>query len=233
MTLPWWVSSAKNNKSAYREEVQCLTAWCKANSLSLNVDKTKEMVVDFEQQRMRTSLGHSTPPPSPRKPSTASTSCRGKPIYLPPILTMFYRGTIESVLSSCITAWLGNCTISDRKTLQRIVRTAEKITGVSLPSITYMYTHKANHPPTHTHPAPTAPFLNCCYHILHTNGHAAMHYIHVGEYGSHMGYMFFLGLGVNEDAINICHHKLIEHVMEYFIDQELEHSNLAMGLTVQ
>ncbi|KAK3569451.1 hypothetical protein QTP86_030088 [Hemibagrus guttatus] len=58
----------------------------------------------------------------------------------PPILTMFYRGTIESVLSSCNTAWFGNCTVSDRKTLQRIVRTAEKIIGVSLPSITDMYT---------------------------------------------------------------------------------------------
>ncbi|KAK3534927.1 hypothetical protein QTP70_002012 [Hemibagrus guttatus] len=58
----------------------------------------------------------------------------------PPILTMFYRGTIESVLSSCITTWFGNCTVSDRKTLQRIVRTAEKIIGVSLPSILGMYT---------------------------------------------------------------------------------------------
>ncbi|KAK3511895.1 hypothetical protein QTP70_027482 [Hemibagrus guttatus] len=59
--------------------------------------------------------------------------------YLPPpILTMFYRGTIESVLSSCITAWFGNCTVSDRKTLQRTVRTAEEIIGVSLPSITDM-----------------------------------------------------------------------------------------------
>ncbi|KAK3562682.1 hypothetical protein QTP86_005302 [Hemibagrus guttatus] len=58
----------------------------------------------------------------------------------PPILTMFYRGTIESVLSSCITAWFGNCTVSDRKVLQQIVRTAEKIIGVSLPSITDMYT---------------------------------------------------------------------------------------------
>ncbi|KAK3533098.1 hypothetical protein QTP70_006780 [Hemibagrus guttatus] len=58
----------------------------------------------------------------------------------PPILTVFYRGTIESVLSSCITAWFGNCTVSDHKTLQRVVRTAEKIIGVSLPSITDMYT---------------------------------------------------------------------------------------------
>ncbi|KAK3543892.1 hypothetical protein QTP70_030264, partial [Hemibagrus guttatus] len=54
----------------------------------------------------------------------------------PPILTMLNRGTIESILSSCITAWFGNCTVSDHKTLQQIMRTAEKIIGVSLPSIT-------------------------------------------------------------------------------------------------
>ncbi|KAK1803830.1 hypothetical protein P4O66_003786 [Electrophorus voltai] len=61
--------------------------------------------------------------------------------HLPsPILTTFYRGTIESILSSCITTWFGNCTAFDRKTLQRIVRTAEKIIGVSLFSITNIYT---------------------------------------------------------------------------------------------
>ncbi|KAK3519766.1 hypothetical protein QTP70_003895 [Hemibagrus guttatus] len=53
--------------------------------------------------------------------------------HLPPtILTVFYRRTIESILSSCITAWFGNCTVLDHKNLQRIVRTAEKIIGVSL-----------------------------------------------------------------------------------------------------
>ncbi|KAK3557634.1 hypothetical protein QTP70_032303 [Hemibagrus guttatus] len=45
----------KNNESAYREEVQRLTAWCKANNLSLNVEKMKEMVVDFR----RTQSDHS------------------------------------------------------------------------------------------------------------------------------------------------------------------------------
>ncbi|KAK3542713.1 hypothetical protein QTP70_000105 [Hemibagrus guttatus] len=77
--------------------------------------------------------------------------------HLPPqILIVFYRGTIESILSSCITVWFGNCTASDCKTLQRIVRTAEKIIGVSLPYITDMYTtrciRKANsivNDPTH------------------------------------------------------------------------------------
>ncbi len=53
----------------------------------------------------------------------------------PPILTTFYRGTIESVLTSCITVWYGNCSASDRKTLQRTVNMAAKVIGAPLPSI--------------------------------------------------------------------------------------------------
>ncbi|KAK3553692.1 hypothetical protein QTP70_006911 [Hemibagrus guttatus] len=40
---------SKNDEPAYREEVQQLPAWCKANNLSLNVNKTKKMVVDFRR----------------------------------------------------------------------------------------------------------------------------------------------------------------------------------------
>ncbi|KAK3534019.1 hypothetical protein QTP86_000530 [Hemibagrus guttatus] len=46
---------SKNAESAYREEVQRLTASCKANNLSLNVEKMKEMVVGF---RRPFSIGH-------------------------------------------------------------------------------------------------------------------------------------------------------------------------------
>ncbi len=53
----------------------------------------------------------------------------------PPIITTFYRGTIESVLTSCITVWYGNCSAADRKTLQQTVNTAAKIIGALLPSI--------------------------------------------------------------------------------------------------
>ncbi|KAK3505997.1 hypothetical protein QTP70_003344, partial [Hemibagrus guttatus] len=67
----------------------------------------------------------------------------------PPILTMFYRGTIESVPSSCITAWFGNCAISDCKTLQRIVRTAEKIIGVS--PLYHGHLHHTLHPQSKQH----------------------------------------------------------------------------------
>ena len=41
----------------------------------------------------------------------------------PQILKKFYSCTIESI--GCITAWYGNCAASDRKALQRVVRTAQ------------------------------------------------------------------------------------------------------------
>ncbi|KAI5088080.1 gastrula zinc finger protein XlCGF28.1-like [Silurus meridionalis] len=159
---------SKDDKSAYREEMQWLTAWCGANNLSLNVDKTKEMVVDFRivQSDQSPLIINGSPVEIVKSTkflgvhladnltwslntSSITKKAQQRLYFLkrlrkahlpPPILTMFYRGTIESILSSCITAWFGNCTVSDRKTLQRIVRTAEKIIRVSLPSIMDIYT---------------------------------------------------------------------------------------------
>ena len=51
----------------------------------------------------------------------------------------FYRGTIESILTSCVTVWHGSCTASCRRSLQRIIRQAEKIIGVPLPSLQTIY----------------------------------------------------------------------------------------------
>ncbi|KAI3354604.1 hypothetical protein L3Q82_019108 [Scortum barcoo] len=52
----------------------------------------------------------------------------------PPILTTFYRSTVESILTNCISVWCGGCTAADWRTVRRVVRTAEKIIGSSLPS---------------------------------------------------------------------------------------------------
>ncbi|XP_059212949.1 trace amine-associated receptor 1-like [Centropristis striata] len=53
----------------------------------------------------------------------------------PQILVNFYRCTIESILTSCITVWYGNCSVADRKALQRVVKTAQPISGLPLPTI--------------------------------------------------------------------------------------------------
>ncbi|KAK3533024.1 hypothetical protein QTP70_006226 [Hemibagrus guttatus] len=119
---------SKNDESAYREEVQRLTAWCRANNLSLNVDKTKEMVVDFRRAQSDHSplfidgspveivkstkfLGVHLVKNFTWSLNTSSISKKAQQrLYFqwrvrkahlpPPILTMSYRGTIESVLSS-------------------------------------------------------------------------------------------------------------------------------------
>ncbi|KAI4884329.1 hypothetical protein NFI96_003223, partial [Prochilodus magdalenae] len=178
----------KNDESAYREEVQRLTDWCRTNNLSLNVDKTKEMVVDFRRTRRDHSPLHidgstveivkstkflgvhlAEDLTWSLNTSTITKKAQQRLYFLrrlrkahlpPPILTTFYRGTIESILSSCITAWFGNCTASDRKSLQRVVRTAEKIIGVSLPTITDIYTTRCIRKTTsivddYTHPSHT------------------------------------------------------------------------------
>ncbi|KAI5614034.1 gastrula zinc finger protein XlCGF28.1-like [Silurus asotus] len=135
---------SKNDESAYREEVQRLTAWCGANNLSLNVDKMKEMVVDFRRVQSDQSpliidgsfveivkstkfLGVHLADNLTWSLNTSSITKKAlqrlyflrrlKKAHLPsPILTMFYRGTIESILNSCITAWFGNCTGSQDPT---------------------------------------------------------------------------------------------------------------------
>ncbi len=158
------VGLISNDETHYREEVAQLAEWCGANNPSFNVEKTKEVVMDF---RRRNSTDH---PPLTIDSSTvervSSTKFLGVHItedltwttntmslskkaqqrlhFLrrlkraslpPPILTTFYRGTIESVLTSCITVWYGNCSAADHKTLQRTVNTAAKIIGAPLPSI--------------------------------------------------------------------------------------------------
>ena len=55
----------------------------------------------------------------------------------PQILKRFYSCTIES-----ITAWYGNCSASGRKALQRVVRTAQYITGAKLPAIQDLYARR-------------------------------------------------------------------------------------------
>ena len=53
----------------------------------------------------------------------------------PKTLTNFYRCTIQSILSRCITAWYGNCTARNRRALQMVVRSAQRITGGKLPAL--------------------------------------------------------------------------------------------------
>ena len=58
----------------------------------------------------------------------------------PQILKKFYSCTIKSILTGFITAWYGKCSASDRKAQQRVVHTAQYITGAKHPDIQDLYT---------------------------------------------------------------------------------------------
>ncbi len=159
-----------NDETAYREEVSTLTKWCQENHLSLNIDKTKELVVDYRRQ----SREH-TPITIDKTPVERVTSFKFLGVHItedltwsahtdavlkkahqrlfflrrlrkfgtsPRILRSFYTCTVESILTGCITAWYGNSTAGNRRALQRVVRTARHIVGGELPSLQDIYTRR-------------------------------------------------------------------------------------------
>ncbi len=159
-----------NDETAYREEVSTLTKWCQENHLSLNIDKTKELVVDYRRQ----SREH-TPITIDKTPMERVNSFKFLCVHItkdltwsahtdavlkkahqclfflrklrkfgtsPRILRSFYTCTVESILTGCITAWFGNSTAGNRRALQRVVRTACHIVGGELPSLQDIYTRR-------------------------------------------------------------------------------------------
>ncbi len=138
---------SNNDETAYLDEVERLTSWCQDNCLSLNVSKTKELIVDFRkrQQRPYTPLMISGTPVK-RVSSfkylgvnisedltwtahiqTQVKKARQRLYHLrqlrkfrvsPAILKTFYSGAIESVLTQCISVWYSNDTNQNCKVLQ-------------------------------------------------------------------------------------------------------------------
>ena len=126
-----------NDETAYREEIIDLAMWCQVNNLSLNVIKTKEMIVDYRKKRTQHApilsdgaaveqvesfkfLGvHITNKLTWSKYNKTVVKRAQQNIFLlrrlkrfgmgPQILKRFYSCTIESILTGCITAWYGNC----------------------------------------------------------------------------------------------------------------------------
>ncbi|KAK3550819.1 hypothetical protein QTP70_005729 [Hemibagrus guttatus] len=55
------------------------------------------------------------------------------------MLVNFYTAIIESILTSSITVWFAAATARDKAKLQRVIHSAEKVIGFSLPSLQELY----------------------------------------------------------------------------------------------
>ncbi|KAF7665153.1 hypothetical protein LDENG_00151510, partial [Lucifuga dentata] len=151
------------DEAAYREEVEHLSTWCLANNLLLNTSKTKEVIVDFRRTRVDHAplyingdvvetvssfrfLGVHLSGELTWSVNTKAVMAKAqqrlhflrvlrKNKLDQRLLVTFYRSTIESVITYCISAWYAGSSAADRKALQRVINTAQKIVGCPLPSL--------------------------------------------------------------------------------------------------
>ncbi|KAK1792853.1 hypothetical protein P4O66_012763 [Electrophorus voltai] len=152
-----------NDERAYLEEIKHLENWCQENNLLLNVSKTKELIVDCSKKQERhyqpVRIGGTTVERVDsfrylgvhisqdlswsRHTNSLAKKARQRLYHLrclrdfrlpSKVLRNFYTCTIES-----ITVWFGNSTKQDRQALQRVVRSAERITHTELPDLQTIY----------------------------------------------------------------------------------------------
>ena len=124
-----------NDKTSYREEVRDLGEWCHENNLTQrqqnkganhidapnHIDRTvveKVKSFKFLGVHITDDLKWSTHTDSVvKKAQQCLYNLRRlkKFVLAPKTLTYFYRCTIESILSGCITPWYGNCTAHNHR----------------------------------------------------------------------------------------------------------------------
>ncbi len=159
------------DESAYGQEVKELSVWCSLNNLELNTLKTVEMTVDFRRNPPALSpltvmnstvtavesfrfLGTTISQDlkwdnhieSIVKKAQQRLFLRQLRKFNPPqeLLIQFYSAIIESVLCTSITVWFSSATKSDLIRLRRVVRTAERLIGTTLPILQELYLSRVN-----------------------------------------------------------------------------------------
>ncbi|XP_067289387.1 uncharacterized protein, partial [Pseudorasbora parva] len=165
---------SNNDGTAYRKGIQHLATWCTENDLLLNTTKMKELIVDFRKESRGThDTIHINGMAVERVSSfkflgiyisavmswTTNTSSLVKRAHQrlfflrtlrknqlsSTIQVNFYHCAIESILTNCVTVWYGSCSIAERKALQRVVKTAQRITGTPLPAIQHIQKKRCLH----------------------------------------------------------------------------------------
>ena len=143
-----------NNDDQYQLEVTNFVKWCSENYLLLNVQKTKEIIIDFRKNQTHDNITINNETveivPSYKYLGTyidcklkfeenvnAIYKKANKRMYFVrklhslhvnrKILELFYKSVVESVFMFGIAAWYGNCTQRSKYLLFRITKYARKL----------------------------------------------------------------------------------------------------------
>ncbi|KAK3538268.1 hypothetical protein QTP70_033525 [Hemibagrus guttatus] len=168
------------DESAYRDEVEQLTVWCRENNLLLNTSKTKELVIDYRRKNtdilpliisrdwvervadfrflgvyIEEDLNWSVNTSELLKKAQQRLHflrALRKNNITQRLLVSFYRCFIESLLTYCICVWYTSCTAAQRKALQRVINTAQKIIGCPLLTLEELSQKSTEHNKGHLTP---------------------------------------------------------------------------------
>ncbi|XP_071953435.1 uncharacterized protein [Antedon mediterranea] len=152
-----------NDESTYRTEVNNIINWCDMNCLSINVNKTKEIVFDFRKIKrqliplnikdndVRTTSEHKylgvwIDEKLSWNANTAKVYAKANQrlYFLRKLrnfkigrdaLSLFHQAMIQSILTFCCIVWLNSLSKNNSNKLQRIIKMAKKVIGANVPSI--------------------------------------------------------------------------------------------------
>jgi Domain of unknown function (DUF1891)/Reverse transcriptase (RNA-dependent DNA polymerase) len=156
-----------DDSSEYLAEVENLTNWCSTNNLELNVGKTKEMLYDCRKNKVTPPLieigGREVDRVVEYKylgtiisadmtwsshVDSMVKKCHSRLYFLrklkqfkmsQTILTLYYRASIESLLTFNFITWFCSSSKENKEKLEKVIKQAEKIVGVELPSLETLY----------------------------------------------------------------------------------------------
>lgn len=158
------------DESAYRDQVETLMTWWNSHNLPLNTGITKE-IIDFRRaqpihypplnicgsiaERVQSTKFlriHINEDLTSKENNSAIVTKAEQHLHLlrrltrtglsKSALTVFYCGTIESIITYCITSWCGNSRGEER--LSSVVKTAKRISGSPLSQLMEIYNKRCH-----------------------------------------------------------------------------------------
>ena len=154
-----WKINKKEDCSYINQDVDTFVNWCESNYLSLNVSKTKDMIIDFgrpkkefeeiiingskvEQVGNYKYLGTVIGERLEWTMNTSATCNKAwkRMYYLrklkefninPAIMRLFYDSVVTSVLMFNAVAWFNNISLELKKKLEKVSKSADRIIGTN------------------------------------------------------------------------------------------------------